>query len=352
MNKFLQYIQEFHENNQKEIDFVNNQLSKHLNDNDIQDTEIEHILDYLYSNPKLDISIIGYKTIKEKADKRNTKLQTIKVKDDTDWIDIVLDFNDWFKFVKLRSKESYEKEWKLMSHCVASYYGRNIDIYSLRDWNNNPHCTIEDWNQIKWKWNGNIDPKYIDYVVKFLEFKWMQVREWEMKNLWYYKLDEIEQWLSCDNTYKWYIFEWNLGHIKDSDWEKYNWFWLLKLKKLVELKLDFSLQWNFDIQSMIQYVINAVSKKTAVANASSSTAVANRHSSTAVANGINSLAVCRWVNSMAKGKIWSWLVISEWDKNNENIIRVKTWKVDGVKIKEDVLYTVKSNKFVEWKKEE
>jgi hypothetical protein len=56
-----------------------------------------------------------------------------------------------------------------MSHCVASYYGRDTVIYSLRDSNNNPHCTIEDGNQIKGKGNGSVDPKYIDYVVKFLE---------------------------------------------------------------------------------------------------------------------------------------------------------------------------------------
>jgi hypothetical protein len=58
MQKFLHYIKEFHENNPKEIDFINNQLSKHIKDNDVSDTDIEHILDYLYSTPKLDISNI------------------------------------------------------------------------------------------------------------------------------------------------------------------------------------------------------------------------------------------------------------------------------------------------------
>jgi hypothetical protein len=58
MNKYLQFIKEFHNNSQKEIDFINNQLSKHLLDNQENQTEIETILDYIFSNPKTDISKI------------------------------------------------------------------------------------------------------------------------------------------------------------------------------------------------------------------------------------------------------------------------------------------------------
>jgi len=38
-----------------------------------------------------------------------------------------------------------------MSHCVSSYYGRKVAIYSLRDKNNLPHATIEENNQVKGK---------------------------------------------------------------------------------------------------------------------------------------------------------------------------------------------------------
>lgn len=169
MNKYIQYVQEFQENNEKGISFINTILPKRLLENQEDQTEIEHILDYLYNNQKVDISKIGYKTIKEKAEKWNKKLQAIKVKDDSDGIETILDFGDGFRFVKLISKDSYEKEGKMMSHCVASYYGRDVEIYSLRDSRNNPHCTIEKDRQIKGKGNGKIDPKYIDYVVKFLE---------------------------------------------------------------------------------------------------------------------------------------------------------------------------------------
>jgi hypothetical protein len=56
--KYHKYIKEFHNNNQVEIDFIDNQLSKHLKDNQENQTEIETILDYLYSNPKVGISKI------------------------------------------------------------------------------------------------------------------------------------------------------------------------------------------------------------------------------------------------------------------------------------------------------
>jgi hypothetical protein len=38
-----------------------------------------------------------------------------------------------------------------MSHCVASYYGRDVEIYSLRDNKNLPHCTVEENKQVKGK---------------------------------------------------------------------------------------------------------------------------------------------------------------------------------------------------------
>lgn len=145
MKKYLTYISEFHENNIIEIEFVNNHLKKHLIDNEENQTEIETILDYLYSN-KVNISKIGYSTILEKTEKWHKKLQSVAIKDiEKEWEDyeIYMDFWDWFKIVKLISKSCYEREGKLMSHCVASYFWRNSKIYSLRDSKNLPHCTIE-----------------------------------------------------------------------------------------------------------------------------------------------------------------------------------------------------------------
>ena len=41
-----------------------------------------------------------------------------------------------------------------------------------------------------------------------------------------------------------------------------------------------------------------------------------------------------------------WIVSAEWDEKMENILRIKTVKVDGKKIKPDVWYQVKNGKFV------
>ena len=367
MKNYTQFIQEFHESNPIEIDFVNNNLAKHLKENTENQNEIEKILDYLYSN-KPDISKIGYKTILEKTEKWHKKLQSLSSKnDEKEWedYDTILDFKDGFRFVQLKSQSAYNREWKLMSHCVASYYGRDVKIYSLRDSNNAPHCTIEKNQQIKWKWNGHIDPKYVDYVVKFLEKLWMSVWENEMNNLGYYKLENIDQNLSCEKTYNWYVYENNIDYIKDSEWNKYEWFGLLKIKKLVELTADFSLKWNFEISSMTNFVLRKKTKITAVANegystavarwSSSiavanenySTAVANESYSTAVANGKNSIAIIRSYHSKAKWTNWAWIVLTEWGKEEENIIDIQAKKVDWVEIKEDTFYKLEWGRFVE-----
>jgi uncharacterized protein YwgA len=80
MSKYLQYISEFHENKQVEIDFINNHLKKHLETNPENQDEVEQILDYLYSNT-VDISKIGYSTILEKTEKWHKKLQNVSIKD-------------------------------------------------------------------------------------------------------------------------------------------------------------------------------------------------------------------------------------------------------------------------------
>lgn len=176
------------------------------------------------------------------------------------------------------SQSAYNREGKLMSHCVASYYGRNVAIYSLRDSKNQPHCTIEENNQVKWKWNQTVDNKYFWYCIKFLEEMGSSIWENEMKNIWFHKLETIDKNLQVEEKYLYdwkYISEKNLDKIKDKDWEQYYGFWILKIKKLVQINLDFSIKWNFEIDSFMSYFNKRVSEKTAVARWSSSTAVAN-----------------------------------------------------------------------------
>lgn len=100
LSKYIQYIKEFHNNNQVELTFVHQHLDKHLNQEGVEEnqTEIEHILDFLYQKPDMDISKVGYKVLAQKANKWSMKLQLKASKKDTeirnkDW-SISLDFKD------------------------------------------------------------------------------------------------------------------------------------------------------------------------------------------------------------------------------------------------------------------
>lgn len=264
LSKYIQYIKEFHNNNQVELTFVHQHLDKHLNQEWVTEdqTEIEHILDFLYQKHDMDISKVGYKVLAQKANKWSMKLQLKASKKDTeirnkDW-SISLDFKDWFKFVKLKSKEAYAREWKLMSHCVGGYHGREgIEIHSLRDEKNNPHCTVElrtEWgyiNQIKGKGNWSIDPKYIDYVVRFLEKKGKEIRDYDMKNLGYRTIDNIpfaDQLGLKDKAYRWRFIhvDKEMGHVP----------WNMKdaFQKLSDLSyMDTHLQPFLDMQIPIEW---------------------------------------------------------------------------------------------------
>jgi hypothetical protein len=175
-------------------------LEKNItNEHDIGKTE--HIIDFLIYKDFDNLNWANYDLLLEKSKKWIKQLSQNVIRIDEEYgIDIgtVLDFEDGFRFVKLISEKAYRREGSLMSHCVASYYGREVEIYSLRDEFNKPHCTIEKDVQIKGKGNGDIHPKYIDYVVRFLEFTGIKVRDSEMKNLGYTKISFKEHVLNIE----------------------------------------------------------------------------------------------------------------------------------------------------------
>ena len=276
MKKYLDFIREFHDNNPIEIEFVNNHLKKHLVNNPENQNEIEQILDFLYSE-KIDISKVWYTVLLEKTEKWHKKLQSVSSKDnEVEWTDYetYLDFWDGFKFVKLISKSCYEREGKLMSHCVASYFWRNSTIYSLRDSKNLPHCTIEDGQQIKGKGNWNIDPKYVDYVVKFLEKNGMNVWENEMKNLWYVDLEKLRSDLNIefsDSTKKmlykdkYYPVNKGIDWLKDKDNNPIRTLELLDYFPMFEEKeneTSFSLKLALDIPLLAKWFVEFIKKST------------------------------------------------------------------------------------------
>lgn len=88
-------------------------------------------------------------------------------------------------WVKVKSKEAYEREGKLMGHCVANYYQRSSEttIYSLRDEENRPHCTIEmtgkEIRQIKGRANGEVVPRYHSTLRTFILHMNIPVRTYD-----------------------------------------------------------------------------------------------------------------------------------------------------------------------------
>ena len=132
MKKYIEYIINFQCNNIEEVkNWINTNLSNYLLKNvEVQD-DIEHILDYLCSDkaPKR-LKKMAYKEAKSNSEKW---LKTLikkgkKIKEEADDIEIILEQNKGFKWVKLLTDNAYTREGTLMRHCVGGggYYNKNI----------------------------------------------------------------------------------------------------------------------------------------------------------------------------------------------------------------------------------
>ena len=83
----------------------------------------------------------------------------------------------------------------------------------------------------------------------------------------------------------------------------------------------------------------------AAASGWSGTAVVTGSFGKASADGEQCIAVAWGDNSRARGKIGTWIVVSEYDEYG-NIINAAMAKVDGVTIKENTWYTLKNGEIV------
>lgn len=177
--------------------WVKHNLKNYLEKNQENVSEIEHIIDFLHSDaaPKR-LKKMSYKEANEGAKrwvktmvKKGALLQDVE---DVDY-DVIIDFNDGFKLVLLKSQLAFDREGSLMSHCVSSYFDKSSKIYSLRDSKNMPHCTLEipegakSFNQCKGKGNGPIHHKYIKYILETMKHFKIDMRDSEMSNLGYFR---------------------------------------------------------------------------------------------------------------------------------------------------------------------
>ena len=188
MKTYLNFAKNIHNANANVLAWISSNLANYLAKNPENEQEIEHIIDFLCSDkaPKR-LQKMSYGEANASAKKWLKALGKKKVETEKRGATkVVKQWQDGFKFVQLITKKAYEREGTLMKHCVGSYFGKDDEIYSLRDAKNMPHCTISNSSQqIKGKGNGSIHPKYVKYVVEFLEHLGVEVRDTEMENLGY-----------------------------------------------------------------------------------------------------------------------------------------------------------------------
>ena len=208
MNDYLFMIENSNSINKEEISFwIKHNLSNYLEKYPEITSEIEHILDYFVAhNEPLKLRKISYSQARAASEKWIEQLnkksnEIIELDED---VKVVLNFEDDYKLVQLIGEDAFKREGTLMSHCVASYFNRESEIYSLRDDKNMPHATFEknkkDINQIKGKGNGEIHPRYIKYVLKVLEYFKMNIKESELSHLGYIFLN-LQQWKFLESNF-------------------------------------------------------------------------------------------------------------------------------------------------------
>ena len=411
-NNYLEYAKAF-DASEKVIAWIKSNLKNYLEKTkkDIPQDEVEHILDYLImEGSSKNLELMSYPEAK-----KNTEIWTKKqikkgehIKELPTDTEIIYDFKDGFKIVKLIGKNAYEREGYLMSNCVASYYGNSKEIYSLRDKDNTPHCTMEKDQQVKGKGNGNIHPKYVGYVVKFLEKVGMTVGDSEMAHLGYLNVTKFKKYLSEDTKYFNKVYVYEQDKLVDKEGKEFASLDLLDVKPLIK-ETDTELKINFDLKTFIPLSIDFLLKhskkidkgvqstsgnysknassgyysqnassgdysKNASSGDSSQNASSGDYSQNASSGdysqnassgkysqnassgkyssiemtGKHNVGANIGVGGKIKGIIGSWITLAEYNDEYE-CIYVKSAKIDGKKIKADTWYILKNKKFTEFK---
>ena len=87
---------------------------------------------------------------------------------------------------------------------------------------------------------------------------------------------------------------------------------------------------------------------TAATSGNESTAATSGYRSTAIVEGEDSVAIALGARSKAKGALGCWLILAEWEENDDGMYRkdVKCFKVDGEIIKADMFYMLEDGEAV------
>ena len=89
-------------------------------------------------------------------------------------------------------------------------------------------------------------------------------------------------------------------------------------------------------------------RSTAATSGNRSTAATSGDESTAIVEGEDSVAIALGARSKAKGALGCWLILAEWEENDDGMYRkdVKCFKVDGEIIKADMFYMLEDGEAV------
>ena len=89
-------------------------------------------------------------------------------------------------------------------------------------------------------------------------------------------------------------------------------------------------------------------ESTAATSGDESTAATSGNGSTAIVEGEDSVAIALGARSKAKGALGCWLILAEWEENDDGMYRkdVKCFKVDGEIIKADMFYMLEDGEAV------
>lgn len=92
----------------------------------------------------------------------------------------------------------------------------------------------------------------------------------------------------------------------------------------------------------------AFDRSTAATSGDESTAATSGDRSTAIVEGEDSVAIALGARSKAKGALGCWLILAEWEENDDGMYRkdVKCFKVDGEIIKADMFYMLEDGEAV------
>ena len=347
MEKYLNYAKHIGADEHL-LTWIRSTLKNYLESSNPTVEEVEHILDFFVSDAKPKrLARVSYEQAKVAAEKWNAALikkaeKITEVPQDTE---TVLDFKDGFKVVKLIGKNAYEREGYLMRHCVASYYGSDKVIYSLRDANNEPHCTMEQDQQIKGKGNGDVHPKYIDYVVKFLKKVGMTVGDSEMLHLGYINVSKFKKYLGDKTTSELYDKKYfpKDKELIDKDGNLFSSLDLLDQIPLVSIT-ETGLKINFELDRFIKLSIDFLFKRnTKKVSGDYAQLASSGDSAKLESDGTDAVVAGIGYRNKAKAKQGSWIVLAEYDDDGKPIC-VKTGLV-GKDLEPDVLYILKNGKF-------